>query len=54
MNAKGLICFVILVLSASILYAQNEPVLEETRVDCADVLNQADVEFNAGHFYGRH
>jgi hypothetical protein len=37
--------------SCSLLQAQ-EPVSTEATIDCAEVLNKAEAEFTAGHFYG--
>jgi len=52
MCSKSFIFFILL-FTVSLSYAQNEPIGGvDNNVECADVLNQAEAEFAAGHFYG--
>lgn len=52
MSARVLLVFVLSIFSKSILYAQGETTASNANIDCAEVLNQAESEFTAGHFYG--
>ena len=52
MRAKHFITCSFLLLLVLPLSAQDEPAPADTNTGCAEVLNQAEEEFSAGHFYG--
>jgi len=52
MSARVFLIFVLSIFSKSLLCAQDETTTSGVSIDCAEVLNQAEAEFSAGHFYG--